>query len=71
MKIESPLLITGYMLIGLGILIVLFAKIPFFSHLPGNITIKKEDFVLHFPLGFCILASIILTVILNLIFNKK
>lgn len=71
MKIETPLLITGYMLVGLGILIILFVKIPFFSRLPGNITIERENFVLNFPLGFCILASIILTVILNLLFGKK
>jgi hypothetical protein len=71
MKIDSPLLTSGYILIGIGILIVLFAKIPFLSHLPGNITIKKENFVLHFPLGFCIFASIILTVILNLLFGRK
>ena len=71
MKIETPLLLTGYILIGLGILIILFVKIPFFSRLPGNVTIERENFVLNFPLGFCILASIILTVILNLLLGRK
>ncbi|MBN1695221.1 DUF2905 domain-containing protein [candidate division WOR-3 bacterium] len=71
MKIDSPLLISGYIIIGIGILIVLLVKIPFLSRLPGNIVIKRENFVLHFPLGFCIFSSIILTVILNLLFNKK
>lgn len=71
MRIEAPLLITGYLLVGLGVLIILFVKIPFFSRLPGNITIERENFVLNFPLGFCILASMILTVILNLLFGKK
>ena len=71
MKIEAPLLISGYIILGIGALIILFAKIPFLSHLPGNITIKRENFVLNFPLGFCIFASIILTVILNILFSKK
>lgn len=71
MKIESPLLISGYVLLGVGILIILFAKIPFLSRLPGNITIERENFVLNFPLGFCIFTSIILTVILNILFSKK
>lgn len=71
MKIDFPLLISGYILVGVGILIILFAKIPFLSRLPGNITIERGNFVLNFPVGFCIFASIILTVILNILFSKK
>jgi len=71
MKIETPLLITGCILICIGILIILYAKIPFFYRLPGNITIERKNFAIHFPLGLSLLASIILSLILNLIFNKK
>ncbi|MEO0292631.1 MAG: DUF2905 domain-containing protein [candidate division WOR-3 bacterium] len=58
----------GTFLVITGILIILFAKIPFFSRLPGNILIQKENFTFYFPLSSCILISIILTILLNLIF---
>ena len=71
MKIESPFFLLGLILIGIGILIILFAKIPFISRLPGNIVVERENFAFHFPLGFCIFASIILTLLLNLFFKGK
>ncbi|MEJ2567578.1 MAG: DUF2905 domain-containing protein [candidate division WOR-3 bacterium] len=70
MKIETPLLITGCILIVIGILIVLFSKIPSLSRLPGNIIIERKNIVFYFPLGFCLIASVILTLVLNLILNK-
>jgi hypothetical protein len=60
------LVLTGIVLIILGVLFVLFNKLPF-DRFPGDIVIKKGNFTFYFPLGLSIIASIILTVILYLI----
>ncbi|HEX68501.1 MAG TPA: DUF2905 domain-containing protein, partial [bacterium] len=45
-------------------------KIPGFGKLPGDILIKKKNFTFYFPLATCLILSILLTLILNLIFRK-
>lgn len=40
------------------------------GNLPGDIYIKRETFSFHFPVVTCIIISIILTVILNLIYRR-
>ncbi len=36
--------------------------------LPGDIHIKKGNFEFYFPLATCIILSVVLTILLNLIF---
>ena len=60
------LLSFGVILIVLGSIFLLIGKFPFFAKLPGNIIIHRKDFVLYFPLGLCILISIILTLIFRI-----
>ncbi|SFD57664.1 Protein of unknown function [Lentibacillus persicus] len=55
----------GKMFIILGIIFVVIGVIwTFIGKLPGDITIKKENFTFHFP----IMTSIVVSVILTLIF---
>ena len=70
MKIESPLVIISIFLIITGILVVLFNKIPTISKLPGNIVIKRDNFIFFFPITLCILISAILMFILNTLLRK-
>ena len=53
----------GLILIIVGLAFILLPKlnIPYIGKLPGDIYIKKENFVFYFPLTTCILISIILT----------
>jgi hypothetical protein len=53
----------GVIFIIIGILMYVFKDFPLF-HLPGDIVIKKENFVFYFP----ITSSIIISVVLSLIF---
>jgi len=71
MKTEAPLFLIGCIVIVVGIFIVLLSKIPILSLFPGNIMIKRKNFSFYFPLGFCLFASIILTLVLNMFFGKK
>jgi uncharacterized protein HemY len=61
------LIFFGAILIFLGLIFSFAEKIPYLGRLPGDILIKKENFTFYFPLGTCILISIILSVIFYLI----
>ncbi len=69
--IGKLLLTTGVILIIIGVIFLFGEKIlstfklPL-GKLPGDIYIKKDNFVFFFPIVTCILLSIILTLILNL-----
>jgi hypothetical protein len=57
------LIITGVILIGLGLLFYLFGKVPYLGKLPGDIHIEKKNFSFYFPLATCIVLSLLLTLI--------
>jgi len=67
------LMIFGVVLVGLGLLITFFDKIPFLGRLPGDIHIKRENFQFYFPIATSIVLSLVLALILWLIsyFGKK
>lgn len=58
------LIVMGLVLVGAGILFMLSDKIPWLGRLPGDITIKRDNFTFYFPLATCILISILISLIL-------
>ncbi len=68
--ISKALIVLGVFLILIGIILPLASKIPFIGRLPGDIYIKKDNFVFYFPLATCIILSILLTLLLNLFFKR-
>ena len=64
------LILIGVVIVALGLLLTLLPKLPYLGKLPGDIYIKKGNFTFYFPLATCILLSILLTIILNLIFRR-
>jgi hypothetical protein len=65
----------GKYMIGIGILVILVGVIVYFfgdklhwiGRLPGDIRVEKENFRFYFPITTMILASLLLTLIVNLI----
>jgi hypothetical protein len=57
------LILLGFILVGLGVALLLLPKIPGLGRLPGDIIIKRENFTFYFPLGTCILVSLIVSLI--------
>jgi hypothetical protein len=49
-----------------GVVLLLAPKIPWLGRLPGDFTYRRGNFTFYFPLGTCILLSVILTLILYL-----
>jgi len=68
-EIGKLLLIFGGLLALLGLLLIVAPKIPWLGRLPGDILIKKDNFVFYFPLATSILLSILLTILFS-IFRK-
>ena len=60
------LILLGVILVVLGLALLLLPKIPGLGRLPGDITIKRQNFTFYFPLGTCILVSLILSLIFRL-----
>jgi len=64
-SIGKTLIFIGLLIVFIGFLFTFFEKLPFgLGRLPGDIYIKRDNFVFYFPLA----SSIIISVILSLIF---
>lgn len=64
----------GFGIVALGVLLVVVDRIPglgnvfsWFGKLPGDISIKRENFSFYFPIGTSIVFSIFLSLLFYLI----
>jgi hypothetical protein len=62
------LIVAGLGLVLVGILMLLAGgRLPWLGHLPGDIQLRGKNWSFSFPVVSCILASIILTVVINIL----
>jgi hypothetical protein len=61
------LIITGAVLLGLGLLLTFAGKVPGLGRLPGDIVYRKGNFTFYFPIVTSILLSLVLTLVLSLL----
>ncbi|MFN4223971.1 DUF2905 domain-containing protein [Fervidobacterium nodosum] len=66
-EIGKLLIMVGVMIIITGLMIYLISKMSDIKWLPGDIVIKKKNFVFIFPITTMIILSIVITVIINII----
>jgi hypothetical protein len=60
----KSLIVIGLVIAALGVVVTFAGKIPWLGRLPGDITIKRENFTFYFPLATSILLSLLLSFIL-------
>ena len=60
------LIVIGVILVIVGAVFLLAPKLPWLGRLPGDLSFKRGNFSFYFPLGTCILISIILSLIVYL-----
>lgn len=60
----KSLIIIGIIIIVIGLFVAYGPKIPYLGKLPGDIHVKRDNFVFYFPLATSILISVILSLIL-------
>ncbi len=61
------LVIVGVSIVALGVLFIVFQRVPFVGRLLGDIAIEGRGFSCFFPLATSIILSIVLTIILNVL----
>ena len=67
-NIARILIIAGLLLVGLGGLVFLLARVGLpLGRLPGDIHIQTDNFSCSFPIVTMILLSVVLTIILNVV----
>ena len=63
-ELAKLLIYSGIIIAAVGIVLWFEPKVMGLGRLPGDIYIKRDTFIFYFPLGTCILVSIIVTLIL-------
>jgi hypothetical protein len=61
------LIIAGGAIVLLGLLLLLVGRVPFFGRLPGDINIQRGNTTIYFPIVTCLVLSVVLTVVVNLL----
>jgi len=69
-ELGKILIIFGLIIIGVGLLLTFYNKIPFIGKLPGDILIQKKNFTFYFPLATSIILSLVFSLFF-FIFNRK
>ncbi len=64
------LVVTGLILTLTGLLLYAFARGSWLGRLPGDIAWHGERTSIFFPVTSCLLISLVLTLLLNLIFRR-
>ncbi len=65
------LVVVGLVVVLLGVLLMFFDKIPFLGKLPGDISIKRENFRVYFPITTSIILSVVISLLLWLFSQFK
>lgn len=58
------LIVFGLLIAGVGLVLVLGARLPWLGRLPGDIHIQRGNWTFYFPLATSLLLSLVLTLIL-------
>lgn len=69
--IGKILLVSGIVMALAGFALMYGGKIPFFGKLPGDITIKRENFTFYFPLATSIIISIIISLVFYFLSRRR
>ena len=59
------LILSGGVVVVMGLVLLAAARIPGLGRLPGDIVIRRGNFRFYFPLATSLLLSIVLTLMLN------
>ena len=66
-NLGRTLFVVGLSLAALGLVLWLAGRVPFLGRLPGDISLRGENFSCFFPLATMLLLSLALTVLVNLV----
>lgn len=59
-------IVSGLVLVSLGLVVLAMGRLPWLGRLPGDITIRRDGLTLYFPLASCLLLSALVSLLLHL-----
>ena len=59
----KTLIVAGLLLVAVRLFMTFGGKLNFIGKLPGDIRIERDNFSFFFPLGTCLLVSLLLSLI--------
>jgi len=59
----KTLIFAGLLLVAVGLFLSFGGKLNFIGKLPGDIRIERDNFSFFFPLGTCLLVSLLLSLV--------
>lgn len=62
-ELGKTLIVAGILLVAIGLLLTFGGKLNFLGKLPGDFRIERENFSFYFPLGTCLLISLLLSLV--------
>jgi len=68
--IGKLLILTGLILVVIGILIWLSPKIPLLGRLPGDIRYEGKHVRIYFPVVTCVVLSVVISLVFFLLSRK-
>jgi hypothetical protein len=64
----GKLLLLFAVVIGIvGLLLIIMGNVPFLGKLPGDLVIRRGGSTFFFPIVTCIILSVVLTILINLV----
>lgn len=70
MTLAQTLILIGVLLAVAGLLFIVVPQVPFLVRLPGDLVYHSNNVHIYAPLGTCLLLSLVITVLLNMIFSR-
>lgn len=63
-SLGKGLVIIGLLIAAVGVLLLVSEKIGWIGRLPGDFTIRRENFTVHIPLATCLVISVLLSLLI-------
>jgi len=60
------LILLGALIVLAGVVLSVLGRLPWLGRLPGDVVIRRENFVFVFPLTTCIVVSAVLSLVIYL-----
>ena len=65
-ELGRVVLVSGVVLVLVGLLLIFGGRIPWLGRLPGDIAIQRGSLGFYFPIVTCLLVSLLLTLLFRL-----
>ena len=63
-SLGKGLILIGLLITAVGVLFLFSEKIGWIGRLPGDITIRRENLTVYFPLATCLIISVLLSLLI-------